>query len=312
MADEKTENVENTEQAPVKGTLLTPEQAGEWGNETVLIEKKPKTEANVLEEEKIEPDEADPPEEKELPDEPEEVEDVVEIEDPGQFTPADYSFEITTYTEDKDGNLSKPKTIKVTSIAQWEELLADDPNLGSSLAVNKAFRAAQKMESNLESDQKAHDAKKAEYDKAVADQTQSETTINSWQNEIAYLEENGDLPKVPAKFKNVPWVGTNADKDALKDDAVKAQIDLLEYMRKENVKRRKLGLSDLGPEGAFNRRQLDTRKKTSNENKEKADTARKVAGARVAGSSPNPVTVAPKGISVGVGGNLRDLGNTSW
>lgn len=310
MAEEK-DNVQS-EPAPVKGTLLTPEQAGEWGNDTVLVEKKPKTEANVLEE-KIEPDEADPPEEKDPPKiEPEEVEDVVEIEDPGTYTPADYSFEVTTYTEDKDGNLIKPKTVKVTSIQQWEELLADDPNLGSSLAVNKAFRAAQKMESNLESDQKTHDAKKAVYDKAVAEQAQSEAVTNTWANEINYLEENGDLPKVPAKFKNVAWVGVDADKEALKDESVKAQIDLLEYMRKENIKRRKLGLSDLGPEGAFSRRALDTRKKTSDENKEKADNARKVAGARVAGSSPNPVTVAPKGIAVGVGGSLRDLGNTSW
>lgn len=307
------EEQDKSEPAPVKGALLTPEQAGEWGNETVMIEKKPKTEANALEEEKedekIEPDTADPKEEPDLPkDEPEEV----ELEDPGDFVAQDYSFEITTYTEDKDGNLVKPKTVKVKSIEQWEELLADDPNLGSSLAVNKAFRAAQKMESNLESDQKAHDAKKTEYDKAVADQAQSEAVTNAWANEINYLEENGDLPKVPAKFKNVAWVGADADKEALKNDAVKAQIDLLEYMRKENLKRRKLGLTDLGPEGAFSRRALDTRKKASDEVKTKADDARKAAGARVAGSSPNPVTVAPKGIAVGVGGSLKDLGNTSW
>lgn len=312
MADEKTDNVENTEQAPVKGTLLTPEQAGEWGNETILLEKKPKTEANVLDEEKLEPDEADPPEEKVLPDEPEEAEDVIEIEDPGQFTPADYSFEVTTYSEDKDGNATKSKTVKVTSIAQWEELLADDPNLGSSLAVNKAFRAAQKMESNLESDQKAHEAKKSEYDKAVSDQAQNEATTNAWAAEINYLEERGDLPKVPAKFKNVPWIGQNADQEALKDDSVKAQIELLEYMRKENTKRRKLGLSNLGPEAAFNARLRDTRQKKSDDTKKKSEVARKEAGARIAGSSPNPVTVAPKGIAVGVGGSLRDLGNTSW
>lgn len=311
MAEEVTQE---SEKAPVKGTLLTPEQAGEWGNETVMLEKKPKTEANVLVEkqEKLEPDPADPPEEVDPPKIEEEVEDVIELEDPGEYRPADYSFEVTTYKEDKDGNLSKPKTVKVTSIAQWEELLADDPNLGSSLAVNKAFRAAQKMESNLESDQKTHDAKKTEYDKAVADQAQSEAVTNTWANEINYLEENGDLPKVPAKFKNVPWVGADADKEALKDEAVKAQIDLLEYMRKENIKRRKLGLSDLGPEGAFSRRALDTRKKASNEIKTKSEESRKAAGARVAGSSPNPVTVAPKGIAVGVGGSLRDLGNTSW
>lgn len=309
MAEEANQE---SEKAPVKGTLLTPEQAGEWGNETVMIEKKPKTEANVLEEKaKIEPDEADPVEEEELPNDEPEVEDV-ELENPGDFVAQDYSFEVTTYKEDKDGNLGKPKTIKVTSIAQWEELLADDPNLGSSLAVNKAFRAAQKMESNLESDQKAHDSKVKEYKEAIEDQARSEAVTNAWAAEINYLEERGDLPKVPAKFKNVSWVGATADKEALKDEAVKSQIDLLEYMRKENVKRRKLGLTDLGPEGAFNARARDTRQKKSDDTKKASDQARKEAGARVAGSSPNPVTVAPKGIAVGVGGSLRDLGNTSW
>lgn len=306
MADEVKTEEQVTEKAPVKGTLLTPEQAGEWGNETVIIEKKPKTEANVLE-----PDEADPPEEKEPPqveEEPVSEAEVIEIEDPGQYVPQDYSFEVTVY--DEEGK--KPKTVKVDSISKWEELLADEPNMGSSLAVNKAFRAAQKMESSLESDEKDFASKKAEYDKALADQNKSEQTTQSWVNEIAYLEENGSLPKVDSKFKNVLWTGPNADKEALKDEAVQAQISLLEYMRKENTKRRKSGLSDLGPEGAFNARALDTRAKQVSDNKKKSEEARKEAGARVAGSSPNPVTVAPKGIAVGVGGSLRDLGNTSW
>lgn len=308
MADADNKVEDKTELAPVKGTLLTPEQAGEWGNETVLIEKKPKTEANVLEVEEPEDDKPEPTQKELETAEVEEPEDVVYLEDPGDFQPQDYSFEVTVY--DEEGK--KPKTVKVDSIPKWEELLSDDPNLGNSLAVNKAFRAAQKMESSLESDEKEFKAKKEAYDKAVEAQNKTEAITNTWANEIAYLEENGSLPKVSEKFKNVPWTGANADKEAIADEAVKAQIDLLDYMRKENTKRRKLGLSDLGPEGAFNSRLRDTREKQVNEDKKRNDNARKEAGARIAGNSPNPVTAAPKGIAVGVGGSLRDLGNTTW
>lgn len=307
MADEvKTEEV--IEKGPVKGTLLTPEQAGEWGNETVMVEKKAKTEANALDVE--EPDKKEEPKvevkDEITVDEPEEPEEV--IEDPGQYVPQDYSFEVTVF--DADGK--KPKTVVVDSIRDWETLLADEPNLGNSLAVNKAFRAAQKMESSLENDEKEFASKKAEYDKALEAQNKSQATTQTWANEISYLEENGSLPKVDAKFKNVAWSGPDADKDALADDAVKAQIELLDYMRKENTKRRKLGLSDLGPEAAFNSRLRDSGEKKAVADKKKSGEARKEAGAKIAGSSPNPVTVAPKGIAVGVGGSLRDLGNTSW
>lgn len=304
MADEvKTES----EKAPVKGTLLTPDQAGEWGNETILIEKKPKTEANALETEepeKKEDHETPVAEEVVAKDEPE----VTYLEDPGEFTPTDNSFEVTVY--DEEGK--KPKTVKIDSIEKWDELLESEPNLGSGSAVLKAQRLATKMENNLDREKADWQRSKDEYTKAAEDQERSEVQTTTWANEIAYLEENGSLPKVDAKFKNVPWVGAEADKDALADEAVKAQIDLLEYMRKENTKRRKLGLSDLGPEAAFNSRLRDKGEQQAKENKTKAAEARKVAGARVAGNSPNPVTAAPPGIAVGVGGSLRDLGNTSW
>lgn len=298
---------DTTEKGPVKGTLLTPEQAGEWGNETVLIEKKPKTEANVLEQEVEEP-KKDEPVENEEPETVEQHDDVVYLEDPGEFTPKDYSFDVTVY--DEDGK--KPKTVKIKSVEDWDNLLDIDPNMGSAASLMKAQRLVTKMESSSDRDQAEWQQSKDEYDKAAAEQQLSEATTNTWANEIAYLEENGSLPKVPAKFKDVSWVGANADKAALANEAVKAQIDLLDYMKKENTKRRKLGLSDLGPEAAFNAQQRTAGEKKAAETKKAAGEARKESGARIAGSSPNPVTVAPKGIAVGVGGSLRDLGNTSW
>lgn len=299
---------EITEKAPVKGTLLTPDEAGEWGNETVLIEKKPKTESNALEVEEPEEKEEPKTEDEVVEDKVEEPEEVVYLEDPGEFQPKDYSFEVVTY--DEEGK--KPKTHKIDSIDKWDELLETDPNLGSGSALLKAQRLATRLETNVDRDQAEWQKTKDEYDKALADQNRSEAVTNTWANEIAYLEQNGSLPKVSEKFKNVPWAGPEADKDALADENVKAQIDLLDYMKKENSKRRKLGLSDLGPEAAFNARLRDVGEKKASEEKKKSGEARKEAGSRIAGSTPNPVTVAPKGIAVGVGGSLRDLGNTSW
>lgn len=311
-------NQENSEKAPIKGVHLDDEQINKIQEGTVLIEKKPKTEANALKpEDDNQDDNGEQSEDKSTPPEATETDDqleeVIEIEDPGEYKAPDYSFEVTVYSEDKDGNLVKPKTIKVDSIDKWEQLLADEPNLGTSLAINKAFRAAQKMESGLDADRKDYDKRKAEYDKAVADDSQSKAQIKSWENEIAYLEDRGDLPKVPAKFKNVSWIGTNADKEALADESVKVHVELLEYMRKENIKRRKLGLGDLGPESAFNARMRDSRDEQANNAKKKAATARKEAGSRVSGSTSNPMSAAaPPGIAVGVGGSLRDLSNNAW
>lgn len=296
------------EKAPLKGTLLTPEQAGEWGNENVLIEKTPKTEANVLEKEEsrnVKESEEEPKSEAE---EVEQPEDVVYIEDPGDFTPQDYSFDVITYNEDG----KKPKTVKIKSVEDWDNLLDTDPNLGSAANLMKAQRLVTKMENNGERDKAEWQKSKDEYDKALAEHNQSEAVTNTWANEIAYLEENGLLSKVPAKFKDVLWIGKDANKEALANEAVKAQIELLNYMKSENIKRRKLGLSDMGPEAAFNAQQRSDREKKQLETKKASDDARKEAGAKVAGTTPNPVTVAPKGIAVGVGGSLRDLGNTSW
>lgn len=290
----------------VKGHLLTAEETTSWGNDTRLVEPKSKREdGSVVEDQK---DDEKPAEENVEAEPPATAEaeinlPQVTLDDPGEYRPQDYSFTVTTF--DEDGK--KPKNVKIDSVEKWDELLETDPNLGSAAALLKADRAAAKMEANLERDEATHTAAKEAYDTQVESVGQSEATTQQWANEIDYLAERGDLPKIDTKFENVPWVGANADKEALKDPAVKARIELLEYLRKENASRVSKGLSPMSPTAAFNAMQLDTRLKQDKEAKSKAAEARKAAGARVAGTSPNPTSTAPRGIAIGRAGSLRDL-----
>lgn len=287
----------------VKGKVLNADEITAWGNDTQITEPIVKREdgsevKSVVDESPavVEPETPTAPE-------PEVIVPQITVEDPGEFTPEDYSFTVTTYNEES----KKPKNVKITSVEQWDELLEQDPNLGSPAALLKADRAAAKMESNQERDKSNWETAKEAYDIELERVNQSEQTTQTWANEIDYLTERGDLPKIDPKFENVLWVGPNADKEALKDESVKARVELLEYLKKENTSRKSRGISLMGPVDAYNAMQLDTRRKSDIDTKKQADEARKAAGARVAGSTPSPVTTTPKGIAVGRAGSLRDL-----
>lgn len=217
------------------------------------------------------------------------------IEDPGEFQPSDYSFDITIY--DADGQ--KPKTVKVTSIEQWEELLEGEPNLGSSLAVNKAFRQAQKMESSLDADRQTWEKAKSEYDEAVKNQEQFDARNTQIFNEMQYLIGRGNLPKLTQEEMNrLDW----GDKAVLSAHPnIKPHADLLAFMTSENKTRIKAGLAPLNSAlDAYNAMQLDTRRTEDVDRKRQQGENRRLASARVSGASSAPLTSsAPKGISVG-------------
>lgn len=258
--------------------------------------------ADLENEEKVE-DENDETEEL---DEPEEVELTNGLDDPGDYQPADYSFEVTIYTGPKGEE--KPKTVKVHSVEEGERLLDDDPNFGTPRNLlafnNKLF----KMEAKLERDEEAHKAAKEAYDAQLEGQEDRQERINLVANELRYLETKKRLPEVAAKYRNADW----NDPEIAKQPGVKEQLALLKYMAKENKERTKLGLSPVGALDAFNSMQAEAMSNKDATNKTTAATNRKTAGARVSGSSPAPVSGnAPKGIAVGRGGSLRDL-ETNW
>lgn len=304
--------------AQVHGKLLSDEESHEWGTNLQIVEKDAKTEQNALRTEfedaasnddTEEAETADTETEEDVSTESEEVvqPEVQYIEDPGEFTPGDYSFDVTVF--DKDGN--KPKTVKVSSIDQWEQLLEEEPNLGSSVAVNKAFRQAQKMELNQEADQKAWAKDKEEYEQALANEKLQETRNNTIFNEINYLVGRGDLPKLTQEEQN----NLNWDDAAVQKahPNIAPHKELLNYMRSENATRLKNGLAPLNSAlDAYNAMQLDTRRQADVETRKAAGEARKAAGARVSSGSSTPLSVAqPKGIAVGRVGDISRLGN-NW
>lgn len=310
QSDTTTQDTTTTnEPAVVKGHLLTDQQMTDWGNDTTLLEP-----ALVDEQGNKRRDDTDNTEDntdttdKTADDALELVTTDVttELEDPGDFTPSDNSFEVTIYTGEE--GKEKPKTVKITSVDDAEKLLEDDPNFGSAKNLLDFNRKVTKMETKLENEQAEHDKRKEAYDKQVETVEQNNQRVEAIANELTYLTSKGKLPKMDDKYITANW----NDPEIAKKDGVREQIALIKYMNKENLERRKLGLSSMGAIDAYNAMQSEAIDKQRSTVKTDAAQERKTAGARVAGTSTAPVSTAPRGISVGRGGSLRELGQSQW
>lgn len=255
----------------------------------------------VEEEEKPEPkkDDKAEPEPEVVDDDFEDVEPVAKIEDPGDYTPADYSFEVTVY--DEEGKNGKRRIIN--SVDEWDQLLDEEPNLGSAGSLLKAQRLATKMENSQDSDKKTWETKKEAFDAQEAANKEHWDKVERTANEIQYLVSKGKLPKVDDKYKNADW----ADPEIAKLPGIKDQIELVNYMNKENKERAKLNLSPMSALEAHTTMQAESLQNENKDAKKAAGKARQAAGAQVAGASSAPNTTVPKGIAVGRGGSLRDL-----
>jgi hypothetical protein len=230
---------------------------------------------------------------------------VLAVEDPGTFTPGDYSFEVT-YFEDEEGK--KPRTVKITSVEQAEQLLDKDPNFARAKDLLDFNRKVTKMETAIERDKAAWQAKKDEFDTQAKDTETRQKSIENLGREINYLVSKGKLPSVDAKFANADW----SKPEVAAQPGVKEQLALIAYMAKENKARAKAGLAPFSSAiDAFNAMQLDEGVIKRTQAEKAAGEARKAAGARVAGVSPAPISAAPKGIAVGrvSGRGLQGLGN---
>lgn len=295
--EDAVETPETVETPEVRGTLLSNDDIAEWGNELRLVEKH---EEEVAEETPKETPEETP--EEVIIDEPI-VEEEVPV-DPGQFVANDYSFEVTYYDEEgKNG-----KTVKINSIDEWDNLLEKEPNFGTAAALLKYDRLANKMDSRTESDRIAWQNKVEEFNhqsQAMANRTES---INTMMAEMNYLVNKGDLPPVAPEYQNADW----SDTEVAKQPGVREQVEVLNYMQRENNARAKAGLKPItSVVDAYNAFMLDSTRKANVERRQQVAQDRKTAGARVAGTSPAPVSNTPKGIAVGRVGNLADMG-TDW
>ena len=310
---------DNQPKGEVRGKAIAPDDISDWGNEARIVEPNVRTEkGEIIEKDRGDQDDAggSDDEDKDESEGQEETDEAAvssedleteeplqaQVEDPGEYQPADYSFEVVTY--DKEGKNPSPHTI--SNVEEWDKLLQGEPNFGSSAALAKGMRQATKMETSLEQDKKDYDKKKTEFDETQKKIAEQEETTKVMFSEIEYLVSKGQLPKVDDKYKDADWT----DPEVAKQPGVKEQVALLKYMVKESNARRKAGLKPITSVlDAWNAYQLDQRQKQGAKNKKVADAARKAAGAMVASGSPAPTSAAPKGVAIGRGGSLRDIGN---
>lgn len=225
---------------------------------------------------------------------------LVTVEDPGEFTPGDYSFEVTL----KDG-----KTKKISTPEQ-AEVLADDPeNFETPKQLMEFINKQNKMNTGIDRDHDKWKAQKQQFDDQTVSQNERTETITTLANEFKYLEDKGMIPKVPAEYRAADW----SDPEVAKQPGVKEQIDLLNYMSKENASRKKANVKELTSAiDAFSGWQLEASKSKEAEDKKAAGEARKAAGARVSPSSPaQQGSYVPKGIAVG-NPNVLKRGAAVW
>lgn len=298
-----------SQEGEVKGHVLSQDEITDWGNGVVLDEKgmfaeggeEVRKDESAEEETQGEQPNDDEEQAEEVPKAPEPGP-IVIVEDPGEFVPKDYSFEVVVYDEDKNA-----KTVKVSSVEQFDELMESDPDFGTVAKAAKAIRAATNLESSVERDRREWQARKEEYDKQVEDDSSRNQAIQDLASEINYLVAKGKIPKADPKYMSADWSKPNVSNQP----GVREQLAILEYMNKENEIRAKAGLKPITSAlDAFNAMELEERTKKSQDEAKQAGEARKRASARVAGTSPAPVSSVPKGVAVGRGGSLRDLGQT--
>jgi hypothetical protein len=236
-----------------------------------------------------------------------EPEPIITAQDPGDYKPADYSFEVTL----KDG-----KTIKVTTPEEAENLADDPDNFETPKQLMDFINKQNKMRTNLDRDYEKWESQKKTFTEQLETETQRRETIDNFVGEFQYLVSKGKLPAVSKEYIDADW----SDPKVAEQPGVKEQIAILNYMEKENVIRAKAKVKSLtSVVDAYNAWKEDeteqeraTKAKEAEEAKIAAGEARKVASSRVAGVSPsNQGTYIPKGIAVG-NPHIFDRGAAQW
>lgn len=233
-------------------------------------------------------DDNDEPEEPEVVETHSEPEPIITVDNPGEYKPADYSFEVTL----KDG-----KTKKVTTPEQAEALADDPDNFETPKQLMDFLNKQNKMNIGLDKDKEKWEAQKEKFDEQSETAQQRQTTIDNFANEFKYLENKKLLPKIEKQYLDADW----NDPEVAKQPGVKEQIELLNYMVSENEARTKAKVKPLTSiVDAFNAWQFDSNRKQQEDDEKKSGETRKAAGARVAGvSASQQGAYVPKGIAVG-------------
>ena len=213
---------------------------------------------------------------------------VVTVADPGQYQPADYSFDVT---------LADGKTVKISTPEEADKIAEDPENFKKPKELLDFITKTNSMRNKLDRDYDKWQEQKTLFDSQSQEEAQRQETVSNYAAEFDFLANKGLLPQIPTEFRDADW----QDPEVAKDPVVKQYVAILDYMVKENQERAKAGVRPLNSIlDAFNAYQLETGRTKADENKKQAGEARKAAGARVAGSTSSEGTpYVPKGIAVG-------------
>lgn len=243
-----------------------------------------------------------------------EPEPVVTAQDPGEYQPADYSFEVTL----KDG-----KTVKIATPEEADKVSEDPDNFETPKQLLDFIKKSTQMQSKLDKDYDEWEKKSTTFKSQLEVETQRRETVDNFTNEMLYLVEKGLIPDIEDADAKKRWLTdetASLDKEFVKTPGVREQTQLLNYLVKENERRSKSNVRQLTSLiDAFNAWKVDTveqekaeRLKQAEQAKREAGEARKAAGARVAGVSPSQQgSYVPKGIAVG-NPNVFKRGSAVW
>lgn len=231
----------------------------------------------------------------------------ITIEDPGEYKPADYSFEVTL----KDG-----KTLKISTPDEADKLSEDPDNFETPKQLLDFIKKSTQMQNKLDKDYEKWEKDHNIFTEQLETETQRRETIENYVGEFQYLVGKGKLPAVAKEYLDADWT----DPKVADQPGVREQIAILNYMEKENDLRIKAKVkpitSIIDAYNAWREDEGERKKvekiKADEEAHRAAGEARKSASSRIAGVSPaQQGSYVPKGIAVG-NPHVFDRGAAQW
>lgn len=255
---------------------LDADQPAEWGDQTPQEEKSEEVEEQPEKDEEVVEMPAPVEQPKTLPEQP---------TNPGEYVPNDYSFDFEL----------EGKSIKINSVEEAEKFAEDNAEKFTAKELLAFVTKSNKMATNLERDKEKFDKKAEEYKKFQDDQAAEIEFTNSLVAEVEYLISKGKMPVVPEEFQS-DWT----THEARNNPAIQKHMNLVNYFKNESAVRVKAGLKPMTSMlEAYNSWQLEQKSDNESSLKKQQAEDRKSRSGKVAGVSPKPVNIAPKGVAVG-------------
>lgn len=219
------------------------------------------------------------------------------LEDPGDFKPADYSFEVKT-TDGKTHKISTPEDADA-----FAEKLDGDSELITASQFSTFNRKAALMEQGIAFDKREYETQKTEFDnKAALEETRNNTVVQI-NNGFNYLESKGELDKLAPEMQVAGAWEKNPDAPGVKE-----RLAVLKYMDQENERRIANGLDpSFDIVSAHNAMQLEQMRQGNKDESKAKVQERRQKGAKVGGSASWTPENKPKNSIIGTGGTLSDL-----